>query len=962
MSSRLGRMGSIVVLAGVSGLLGLAPAAQGAPPAPAPASPTTAPGGSSTADHVPGELVVGFTNSASAVQVTRALDNAEVAYERSLSDDDTQLVKLEPGQTLDDAMDVLRRQPGVRYVEPNYIWKASALPDDDRMTDLWGLDNTGQTVNGVTGTPDADIDAPEAWDLTTGSTSVVVAVVDSGIAFDHPDLAGNIWSNPGETGGGRESNGIDDDGNGYVDDWRGWDARDEDNDPRDFNAHGTHVAGTIGARGNNGSAVTGVAQRVSIMPVRVFGGDNLGTTADAAQAFNYAGDMGARIVNFSGGGSSFSQAVADAVNSHPNTLFVVAAGNAGADLDAPGNEALPCELPSPNLICVAASTSTDTLADFSNRSEVSVDIAAPGTDILSTVPAVETVFEETFETDPLGAKWTAGANAGSNTWARTSSYTPGTGSYSVTDSPPLAAPYAANSDTWIQTTNAIDLGGRAGCRALFPFWVDTEPLYDTFYVSARADSAFGEADKRQIWWGTGGVNDIVDVSSFGGGNLYLRFGVTSDVTVNRDGVYIDDIRVDCLSPAFSAGGASELSYFRGTSMATPHVSGVAALVLARNPTTTTAGLRAALLNTGDPRPAFTAAAGVTASGSRLNAFNAVSSVSPPPVDVTPPTVTIGTPAEGAQYEQGSTVFAQYACSDSQSAVATCTGTRVNGAAIDTSTLGWKAFTVTATDFAGNQSQATHSYLLVPPATVEAFGSLSPQRILDTRQTHRLDAGATIDLPVTGRNGVPATGVGSVVLNLTATAPRSTGYLTTWPHGEPRPNASSLNFAAGDTVANLVIAKVGANGAISIWNSNDAPTMSDLDVIVDIVGWFPATDSFGSLSPQRILDTRQTHRLDAGATIDLPVTGRNGVPATGVGSVVLNLTATAPRSTGYLTTWPHGEPRPNASSLNFAAGDTVANLVIAKVGANGAISIWNSNDAPTMSDLDVIVDIVGWFPA
>jgi hypothetical protein len=137
-------------------------------------------------------------------------------------------------------------------------------------------------------------------------------------------------------------------------------------------------------------------------------------------------------------------------------------------------------------------------------------------------------------------------------------------------------------------------------------------------------------------------------------------------------------------------------------------------------------------------------------------------------------------------------------------------------------------------------------------------------------------------------------------------------------------------------------------------------MSNVDVLVDVVGWLPAGAGFGSLTPARMLDTRAKGSLSAGATIDLAVVGKGGVPSTGVGAVIVNLTVTDTKADGYLTTWPTGQPRPNASSLNFAAGQTVANLVVAKVGADGSISIWNSNDSPTMSNVDVLVDVVGWF--
>ena len=172
----------------------------------------------------------------------------------------------------------VRGRPRCPVRRAQLLYELDAVPNDPRFPELWGLNNTGQLVNGVFGTADADIDAPEAWNTTTGSASVAVAVVDSGIAYDHPDLAANIWSNPGEIAG----NGVDDDGNRRIDDVRGWDFVDSDNSPRDLTGHGTHVAGTIGARGNNGDGVAGVNWNSSLMPVRACNVDGCATDGGRA--------------------------------------------------------------------------------------------------------------------------------------------------------------------------------------------------------------------------------------------------------------------------------------------------------------------------------------------------------------------------------------------------------------------------------------------------------------------------------------------------------------------------------------------------------------------------------------------------------------------------------------------------------------------------------------------------------
>ena len=287
-------------------------------------------------------------------------------------------VRLDSGTTIASADAALERRPDVVYAEPNDEFELYATPNDTYFGDLWGMQS---------------IAAPLAWDVTTGSDSVVVGVVDSGVDYVHADLADNIWANAGEL----PANGVDDDANGYVDDVRGWDFHSADADPHDLNGHGTHVAGTIGARGNNGGGVAGVNWRVKLMPLRV--GDTMLSGAAIVGALTYACAKGVKVINGSFGSSTFSESIHNAIVACPNTLFVFAAGNSARNNDLLPR--YPCADASPNVICVAGTQVGDTLAPFSNWGATTVDLAAPGAGILSTIPGdLLDVFDGTSMASP----------------------------------------------------------------------------------------------------------------------------------------------------------------------------------------------------------------------------------------------------------------------------------------------------------------------------------------------------------------------------------------------------------------------------------------------------------------------------------------------------------------------------------------------------------------------------------
>jgi subtilisin family serine protease len=316
--------------------------------------------------YAPHELLVRFEPATTRAERNRALAELGVSVLERSTHPGLVRVRLPAASPVEPTAAALERRPDVRWAEPNHRYEPAATPSDPKYLDntLWGLNK---------------IHAPEAWDLTTGSTGITVAVVDTGIDHTHPDLAANIWTNPGEIGG----DGLDNDGDGYVDDVRGWNFAggvNPDDDPMDTNGHGTHVAGTIGAVGNNGVGVTGVNWNARVMPLRA--GDESLLDFDIAEAFDFACSHGAKVINGSFRSYEHSQVMLDAINRCSGALFVFAAGNETNNNDA--NPAYPCGDPAENILCVAATATNDTLASFSNWGAMTVDLAAPGQGIYST--------------------------------------------------------------------------------------------------------------------------------------------------------------------------------------------------------------------------------------------------------------------------------------------------------------------------------------------------------------------------------------------------------------------------------------------------------------------------------------------------------------------------------------------------------------------------------------------------
>ncbi len=584
-------------------------------------------------DVVPGEVIVRYEPGASSSDRAGAMDAADASHVRDLLLSRTELVKVEPGQEAEAAAK-LERDPDVAYAEPNGVLHAAITPNDTRFGDLWGLNNTAQAVNGVTGVADADIDAPEAWNMGSGlGASVRVAVVDSGVQVAHPDLTQNRFLNPGESGGGKETNGIDDDGNGKVDDFRGWDFVNNDNNPVDDNEHGTHVAGTIAARANNSLGVTGAASFPTtsgnwlgpkILPVKVLNAAGSGSFANIADGLVYAGTMNAKVANVSLGGAGTSATLDNAIKSRPNTLYAVAAGNDGVNNDtSPHTPCNPASTPdAANKICIAATDSSDQLAGFSNFGVTNVDIAAPGVTILSTVPQ-NTIFTENFEV-PITGRWinNDAGQAGTPRWNRTTLFSTSPNN-SVTDSPGgtagAPAQYQNNQFNWIRNATAFNLTGGSNCSVKAQAKVDTESGFDIFRVQATQTPANANSWTTMFSFsgaGQGSVTAPFPAALNGQSGVFVRFLLDSDGSVTDDGVYIDDVAVKCFA---TTPNSTAYSFFNGTSMATPHVAGVAAFLFTKFPTATVAQIKDKILRSGDAKASL---AGKVATGDRLNMYKA----------------------------------------------------------------------------------------------------------------------------------------------------------------------------------------------------------------------------------------------------------------------------------------------------------------------------------------------------
>ncbi len=506
----------------------------------------------------PGEVVVRYvagTSPGERLEVRRA---ANVQLGEALDISQAQVV--EADGSVGAAVRRLESQPGVAYAQPNYRYRTFAVapPNDTFFSQLWGLQDSA--------VPRPGVDALEAWETTRGAGQVI-AVVDTGVALDHPDLRDHLWTG---TGGVHGHDFVDDDAN-----------------PDDYDFHGTHVAGTAAAIAGNGIGTAGVAPEAEIMAVRVLDGDGSGFSSDIADGIEYAAEQGADVVNLSLGGpvgdagdALMSDAIA-AAGTH-GAIVVAAAGNSAGDNDDPEEASSPCSLSNPNLICVAAVNQSGGLAGFSSYGATTVDVGAPGTSILSAKTDYDAVMTESFASL---AGWTPTVANGGVAWG---TQAPGSdASPAAADSPGGSYGNAANASqdarSQMVRTNALDLTAKRGCRMHFDLKYAVEEDYD-FLVAGAVGSGPVTQDTMSFTGSNGGFAATeVSISELGGQSAVRpAFALFSDEGINGDGAYVDNLRVLCRAATYANSTAASGNYvsFQGTSMATPHVAGVVALVRA----------------------------------------------------------------------------------------------------------------------------------------------------------------------------------------------------------------------------------------------------------------------------------------------------------------------------------------------------------------------------------------------
>ncbi len=568
--------------------------------------------------YVANEIIIKYKSHVSSLSQKNSIEKIGALQVKKLMQSGLSKIKISNDKDLQTSINDLRQDPEVEFAQPNYIYSISNSPNDPFYSKEWGLKNTGQTVtNAGLGGPDFqlitnnpgtsgfDMRMEKAWDTITDCSSTIVAVLDTGINYNHQDLSSNMW----------------DGGVSYPK--HGYDFITSTNDPMDRNGHGTHVAGTIGAIGNNGIGSTGVCWKVKLMAIRVLDASGNGTSDSIINGIDFARTHGAKVINLSLGGDSYDALENDAIVRAKNSgvLVVAAAGNDGADVDSTStpNPVYPCQFNQENILCIAALDQKYTLADFSNYGANSVDVAAPGVNIVSPWPGTHTTINESLaSTSPwnISGSWgykslNFGTNV--NTLVSPSNY-----NHSNSTS------YSNNADNRIW--KSFNLSGAT--TAILDFYIMWDTEADADFVRARASTSTGDptasgALLEQFTGSSDGSREgrSYDISNYISANTTIGFNLTSNATNVSYGTNISNFSITSLVL-----NNSTYNVISGTSMATPNVSGVAAMLFAFNPNFGYQQVINAIKNGGD---SYAWLAGKTSTGKAVNAANALSYINAP---------------------------------------------------------------------------------------------------------------------------------------------------------------------------------------------------------------------------------------------------------------------------------------------------------------------------------------------
>jgi len=588
-----------------------------------------------------GEILVKFKSNTNDMQKHAAHRMLGAQVIKKVKIEGVERIKLPDEVSVEEAVRLYKENPDVEYAEPNYLVRAAAVPDDTRFNTQWYLQNTGQMVNGILGTADADIDAPEAWDLTKGTPSLIVAVIDSGVDKNHPDITDNLST--------------------------GYDFVDDDNEPADLNGHGTHVAGIIGAVSNNARGITGIAGNSRIMPLRALDQNGEGTIADVIDAIAFAAANNGKIINMSFAGPDYSQALYNSIKAYPDILFVAAAGNDGVSAIGGNSDVTPLYPASfnlPNIISVAATDQNDNLSNFSNYGLISVDIAAPGENILSTIPSFITgiTYSGLYKVIYLafGFEGINGASSRKEVMQRVASFAGISGGDSIlivdddggssyetyyTESlrslgysfdsyqnPPNGD--GPTADRLKQHSLVIWFTGDEYKNTLTP--TDQENLRSylnsggtLFITGQEVGFDIGQSDFYQTYLHAHYVSDNANGKFLTGSDIFS--GIFVDISLMQGDGAANQFFVDAVLPlgsatAFSIHYNDAYALFDGTSMSTAVVSGVAALVASYYGNFSATNLKSVILQSVDIKQSLK---GKILTGGRLNAYSALTSLLPP---------------------------------------------------------------------------------------------------------------------------------------------------------------------------------------------------------------------------------------------------------------------------------------------------------------------------------------------